>query len=83
VGQYLQVGLVLYELLCAAVEQADVGVTFLDGLSAEIHDETQHAVSGRMLGTKVEGRDGHPLMCKRVFVCEKETEQQGKVNESI
>lgn len=36
--QHLQVGLVLDELLCATVKQADVGVTFLDRLSTELQD---------------------------------------------
>ena len=61
-AQYLQVGLVLDELLCAAVQQADVGVTLLHGLSAELQDETQHAVSRRVLGPKVELNIPHKLL---------------------
>lgn len=70
---YLQVGLVLDELLCAAVKQADVGVTFLDGLSAELQDQAQHTVRSRVLGAEVYGQVGHILLCRRVFVCEKNT----------
>lgn len=40
VVQYLQIGLVLNKFLCATVKQSDVGVALLDGLSAELQDET-------------------------------------------
>ncbi len=80
--QYLQVSLVLDELLCAAVKQADMGVTFLDRLSAELQDQTQHTVSCRMLGTEVDGQVGHVLLCRRIFVCRRTTEEKRAESES-
>lgn len=65
---YLQVCLVLNELLGAAVEQADVRVALFDGLSAELQHQPQHAVSRRMLRPKVDGQVGHVLLCRRIFV---------------
>lgn len=70
VGRYLKISLVLDEFLCAAMKQADVGVTFLDGLAAKLQHQTQHTVSRRMLGAKVDGQVGHILLRRRIFVCQ-------------
>ena len=54
VGQRLQVGLVLDQLLRAAVQQADVRVGLLDHLAVKLHDEAQHAVRRRVLRPEVQ-----------------------------
>ena len=54
VGQRLGVGLVLDQLLGAAVEQADVRVDALDDLAVELHDQAQHAVRRRVLRAEVD-----------------------------
>ena len=48
------VGLVLDQLLGAAVEQADMRVDPLDDLAVQLHDQAQHAVRGRMLRAEVD-----------------------------
>lgn len=68
--KHLQISLVLNQLLCATMKQPDVGITLLDRLSAELQDETQHAVGCWVLGTKVDGQVGDVLLCVGVFVCE-------------
>lgn len=55
VGQGLQVGAVLDELLGAAVQQADVGVGTHNLLSVELQNQAQHAVGSGMLGAEVDG----------------------------
>ena len=55
VGQGLQVGLVLDQLLGATMEQADVRVGANDLLALQLKDQAQHAVGGRMLGAEVDG----------------------------
>src|SRR4029077_9389502 len=55
VGQRLQVGLVLDQLLGPAVQKADVRVDALDDLTVELQYEAQDAVSRRMLGPEIEG----------------------------
>ncbi len=54
VRQRLQVGLVLDQLLGAAVEQADVRIDPLDDLAVELHHQAQHAVRGRVLRAEVD-----------------------------
>ena len=54
VRQRLGVGLVLDQLLGAAVEQADVRVDALDDLAVELHDQPQHAVRRRVLRAEVD-----------------------------
>ena len=54
IGQRLQVGLVLDQLLGAAVEQADMRIDALDDLAVELHDQAQHAVRRRMLRAEVD-----------------------------
>src|SRR2546430_8700888 len=55
VGQRLQVGLVLDQLLGPAVQKADMRVDALDDLTVELQYEAQDAVSRRMLGPEIEG----------------------------
>lgn len=55
VGQGLQIGLVLDQLLGAAVQEADVGIGADDLLAAELENKTQDAVGGGMLGAEVDG----------------------------
>ena len=50
----LQVGLVLDQLLGAAMEQADVRVGALDGLAVHLQHQTQNAVRRRMLRPEVQ-----------------------------
>jgi hypothetical protein len=50
----LQVSLVLYQLLRATVQQADVGVCARDDLPVHLQDQTQHAVGSRVLRPKVQ-----------------------------
>ena len=54
VGQRLGVGLVLDQLLGAAVEQADMRVDPLDDLAVQLHDQPQHAVRGRVLRAEID-----------------------------
>lgn len=68
VGPYLQVGFILNELFGAAMKQADVWVALLHQLSAQLHHQAQHAVSGRVLGPEVDGQVGHVLLCGGLFV---------------
>src|SRR5262249_44701091 len=55
VGQRLQVGLVLDQLLGPAVQKADMRVDALDDLTVEPQDEAEYDVRRRMLGTEIEG----------------------------
>ena len=50
----LRVGLVLDQLLGAAVEQPDMRIDPLDDLAVELHDEAEHAVRGGMLRAEVD-----------------------------
>ena len=50
----LQVGLVLDQLLGAAVKQADVWIDTRDDLAIQFQHETQHAVRRRMLGPEID-----------------------------
>ena len=54
IGQRLQIGLVLDQLLGAAVEQADVRIDPLDDLAVELHHQPQHAVRRRVLRAEVD-----------------------------
>ena len=51
----LQIGLVLDQLLGAAVQQADVRIDALDDLAVELEHKAQHAMRGRMLRAEVDG----------------------------
>jgi hypothetical protein len=55
IGDRLQIGLVLDQLLGAAVEQADVRVNALDNLAVEFKHQAQHAMGRRMLRPEVDG----------------------------
>src|SRR5256712_12903987 len=55
VGQCLQVGLVLDQLLGPAVQKTDMRVNTLDDFTVELQYQTQHAVSRRVLGPEIEG----------------------------
>src|SRR5262249_59773921 len=55
IGQRLQIGLVLDQLLGAAVEKPDMRVDALHYLAVELEHEAQHAVRGRMLRPEVYG----------------------------
>ncbi len=54
VRQRLGVGLVLDQLLGAAVEQADMRVDPLDDLAVQLHDQAEHAVRRRVLRPEVD-----------------------------
>ena len=54
VGQRLDVGLAFSELFCSAVQQTDVRIGALDNFTVELQHQAQHAVRGRVLGTKIE-----------------------------
>jgi hypothetical protein len=54
VGQRLEVGFVLDQLFSAAVEQADVGVDTLDYLTVQFQYKAQHAMSRRVLWSKID-----------------------------
>lgn len=66
---YLEVCLVLNELLGASVQEANVGVTLLHRLPAQFHDQPQDPVGSRVLGPKVYGQTGDLLVSQRVLVC--------------
>ena len=51
----LQIGLVLDQLLGAAMQQPDMRIDPLDDLAVELEHEAQHAVRGRMLRPEVDG----------------------------
>ena len=54
VADGLQIGLVLDQLLGAAVQQADVGVDAVDDLAVQLQDKAEHAMRCRVLGTEVD-----------------------------
>ncbi len=54
VADRLQVGLVLDQLLGAAMQQADVRIDALDHLAVQLQHQPQHAVRGRMLRPEVD-----------------------------
>lgn len=55
VRQGLEICLVLDQLLGTSMQQTDVGVGADNLLAVELENQTQHAVSGGMLRTKVDG----------------------------
>ena len=54
VGDVLEVGAGLHQLLGAAVKQADVRVDPLDHFAVQLQHQAQHAVRGRVLGAEVD-----------------------------
>ena len=55
IRQRLEVGLVLDQLLGAAMQQPDMRVDALDDLAVELEHEAQHAMRGRMLRAEIDG----------------------------
>ena len=55
IGDRLQIGLVLDQLLGAAMQQADMRIDALDDLAVELQHEAQHAMRRRMLRPEVDG----------------------------
>src|SRR5262249_729480 len=55
IGQRLQIGLVLDQLLGPTVQKTDMRVDALDDLTAELQYEAQHARSRGMLRPEIEG----------------------------
>ena len=55
IGQRLQIGLVLDQLLGAAMEQPDMRIDALDHLAVELEHEAQHAVGRRVLRPEIDG----------------------------
>ena len=51
----LQIGLVLDQLLGAAMQQPDMRIDALDDLAVELEHQAQHAVRGRMLRPEIDG----------------------------
>ena len=54
IRQRLQIGLVLDQLLGAAVQQADMRIDALDDFAVELEHQAQHAVRRRMLRPEVD-----------------------------
>jgi hypothetical protein len=54
IGHRLQIGLVLDQLLGAAMQQADMRIDALDDLAVQFEHEAQHAVRRRMLRTEID-----------------------------
>jgi hypothetical protein len=54
IGNVLEVGARLHQLLGAAMEQADVRVDPFDDLAVQLQHQAQHAVGGRVLGPEVD-----------------------------
>jgi hypothetical protein len=55
IAERLQIGLVLDQLLSAAVQKADMRIDALDDLAVQFQDQAQHAVRGRMLWSEIDG----------------------------
>ena len=55
IGHRLQIGLVLDQLLGAAMQQPDMRIDALDHLAVELEHEAQHAVRGRVLRPEIDG----------------------------
>ncbi len=55
IGQRLEIGLVLDQLLGAAMQQPDMRIDALDHLAVELEHEAEHAVRGGMLRPEIDG----------------------------
>ena len=55
IGQRLEIGLVLDQLLGAAMQQPDMRIDALDHLAVELEHEAEHAVRRRMLRAEIDG----------------------------
>ncbi len=56
IGDRLQIGLVLDQLLGAAMQKPDMGIDAGDDFAVQIQDQPQHAMGGRMLGPEIQGQ---------------------------
>jgi hypothetical protein len=54
IGERLQIGLILDQLLGAAMQQPDMRIDPLDDFAVQLHHEAQHAVRGRMLRAEID-----------------------------
>ena len=54
IADRLQIGLVLDQLLGAAMQKADMRIDALDDLTVELEHQAQHAMRGRMLRAEIE-----------------------------
>ena len=55
IGKRLEIGLVLDQLLGAAMKQPDMRIDALHHLAVELEHEPEHAVGGRMLRAEIDG----------------------------
>ena len=55
IGHRLEIGLVLDQLLRAAMEQANMRIDAVHDLAVELEHETKHAVGRRMLRSEIDG----------------------------
>ena len=55
IGDRLQIGLVLDQLLGAAMQEPDMRIDALDHLAVELEHQAQHAVRRRMLRPEIDG----------------------------
>ena len=55
IGDRLRIGLVLDQLLGAAVQQPDMRIDALDDLAVELQHQAQHAVRRRVLRPEIDG----------------------------
>ena len=55
IGHRLHIGLVLDQLLGAAMQQPDMRIDALDDFAVELQHHAQHAVRGRMLRPEIDG----------------------------
>src|SRR5215467_2800403 len=62
IGERLEVGLVLDQLLGAAMEQPDMRIDALDNFAVELKHEAQHAMGRRMLGSEIDGEFAAPAV---------------------
>ena len=62
IGQVLQVGAALHQLLGAAVQQPDMRVAALDDLAVELEHQPQNAMRRRMLRPEVDVEVPDPLL---------------------
>ena len=56
IGDRLQIGLVLDQLLGAAMQQADMRIHAGDDLAVQVQDQAQHAMRRRMLRPEIDGQ---------------------------
>ena len=64
IGDRLQIGLVLDQLLGAAMKQADMRIDARDDLAVEVEHEAQNAMGGGMLRPEIDGRCRASVGCQ-------------------